>query len=75
MASYQDIDVRLAVAETKLDMLMKAIQVTRVEASGLFDEKGQPVMRKKVMSLLDIYKDIQAAGAEVVNPTPTVLES
>ena len=75
MASYQEMDVRLAVVETKIDMLMKSVQIIRTSPTGMLDDKGAPVMRREQKSLLDIYREIQAAGAEVANPAPVVTES
>lgn len=63
MASYQDIDVRLAVVEDKIDLIMKTFSITKRYEHPL--NPGQLVTETK--SLLDIYREIKQQGLEIIN--------
>jgi hypothetical protein len=72
MASYQDMDVRLAVCEDKIDMLMKMASVTKREPSTLMP--GEYVETR--MSLFDLYKELKREGIRIDNPSKeTVTEN
>lgn len=64
MASYQDIETRLAVVEDKIDLIMKTFTIVKRYQHPISD---QMVEEKK--SLLDIYHELKHAGAEVLNIT------
>ncbi len=61
MASYQDIDVRLAVVEDKIDFIMKLANVQKREPSTLMP--GEFITSQ--MTMLDLYREVKAAGASI----------
>jgi len=62
--SYQDIDVRLAVVEDKIDFVMKTFSVTKRYRSILSPD--QEVVETK--SLLELYREVKGLGLEVITP-------
>lgn len=58
MASYQDLAVRVAVLEEKIDFTMRAFAVQRSEPSKIIGG-GMTVVSK---SLLDLYRELKAGG-------------
>jgi len=65
MASYQDIETRLAVLEDKIDFVMKVFTIRVTHQSNIIG--GEPTVKN--VSLLDAYLDVKAAGLSVANPT------
>jgi hypothetical protein len=70
MASYQDIETRLRVVEDKIDLVMKSFQITKQYQHPLVP--GKVVQETK--SLLDVYRELKAANAQIENPAPEVIE-
>lgn len=70
MSSYQDIDVRLAVVEDKLDFVMKTFSVSKRYRSPLAPE--QEVVETK--SLLELYREVKGAGLIVLSPEEAAKE-
>lgn len=62
--SYQDIDVRLAVVEDKIDFVMKTFSVSKRYRSILAPD--QEVVETK--SLLELYREVKGAGLTLVSP-------
>jgi hypothetical protein len=58
VASYQELEGRLALQERKLEFMMKLATVTKREESVLMP--GEYVTKQ--MSLLDLYREISNAG-------------
>lgn len=67
VSSYQDIDVRLAVAEDKLDFVMKTFSVTKQYESFLVP--GQVIRETK--SLLDLYREVKGVGLTLEAAKPS----
>lgn len=65
MPSYQDLETQVIVLEDKLDFVMKTFSVSKRYPSLL--NPGQDVIETK--SLLDLYREVKAAGAMLINPT------
>lgn len=59
--SYQDIDVRLAMVEDKIDFIMNAFSVTKRVPSIL--APGEYVAQ--TMTLKEAYQELKAAGVEL----------
>lgn len=57
MASYQDIETRLRVAEDKLDFFMKQFVVTKRSLSATLDAAGRPTVKEETTNLLNVYHE------------------
>lgn len=55
MASYQDIETRLLVVESKLDFVMKNFRMRAFKANGLLNADGTPQGEFMETDLLGLY--------------------
>lgn len=66
MASYQDIEVRLARVERMLHFVMSTMHMQGVITNGLLNPDGSPAGKQVAGSLLDFYRMQSAAGGAAV---------
>ena len=62
MPSYQDLETRVNILERKLALVMQVASVTKRSPSTLMP--GEYVTEQ--MTLADLYKEVQAAGGDLV---------
>lgn len=63
MASYQDLDVRVAVLEDQVLFMLKSFSFQ--QKTAIAGPDGREVLVQK--TLLDIYREAKAVGAEIEN--------
>lgn len=68
--SYQDIDVRLAVVESKLDFVMSTFSISKRYRSIVAPD--QEVVETR--SLLELYREVKGAGLTVITPEEAASE-
>lgn len=75
--SYQDIDQRLRIIESKVNFIMTSQRVRAIVTTGLLDQQGNPVGQETFNgTLLEFYHltnqlDLINSGALVPPPTDT----
>lgn len=61
--SYQDVATRLAQVEDKLEFVMKTFSITKEYRSAIMPDQ----VVREVRSLLDLYREVTAAGLQVMS--------
>lgn len=78
MASYQDLDVRVAVIEDMLDFVMTAMRMKAVVSSGVVGLDGEPIPTKAIdASLKQLYylsRQLPYTDQATTEPPPIVTE-